>query len=45
LHPLEKNGAMNALARPHHHDAPWRKSNAANGRLANTVLTLADGSH
>jgi hypothetical protein len=22
LHPLEKNDAMNALARLHHHDAP-----------------------
>jgi hypothetical protein len=23
LHPLEKNGGMRALARPHLHDAPW----------------------
>src|SRR5712691_4173866 len=23
LHPLEKNDAMTALARSHHHDAPW----------------------
>jgi len=27
LHPLEKNDAMSALARPHHHDAPWPHHN------------------
>src|SRR5688500_4575629 len=31
LHPLEKNDTMTALARAHHHDAPWRDSTSPRG--------------